>query len=83
VISLEWEGYSNEGRQTNQRQAQHLIAKQQTKAAFVGKRCDFEKNPNTLWPTSLVDWFVILMLVGLLVGLLGPAIGLDFVVRIK
>lgn len=43
----------------------------------------FRHDPNTLWPTSLVDWLAILMLVGLLVGLIWPAIGLDFVLRVK
>jgi hypothetical protein len=34
----------------------------------------FRRNPNTLWPTSLVDWLVILMLGALLVAMLWPAI---------
>ena len=34
----------------------------------------FRHDPNTLWPTSLVDWLVILMLGALLVAMLWPAI---------
>ena len=33
----------------------------------------FRHDPNTLWPTSLADWLVILMLVALLVALFWPA----------
>ena len=33
----------------------------------------FRHDPNTLWPTSLADWLVILMLVMLLLGLFLPA----------
>ena len=34
----------------------------------------FRHDPNTLWPTSLVDWLVILMLVALLAAMLLPAL---------
>jgi len=34
----------------------------------------FRRDPNTLWPTSLLDWLVILMLVALLAALLLPAL---------
>jgi competence protein ComGC len=34
----------------------------------------FYRDPETLWPTSLVDWLVVLMLVGLLAALLVPAV---------
>jgi hypothetical protein len=41
----------------------------------------FRYDPNTLWPTSLADWLVILMLAGLIVALLLtvvlPAIFMD------
>jgi hypothetical protein len=29
----------------------------------------FRREPSTLWPTSIVEWLVILMLVGLMVAL--------------
>lgn len=34
----------------------------------------FRHNPNTLWPTSLVDWLVILMLATLVAALFLPAL---------
>jgi hypothetical protein len=35
----------------------------------------FRHDPNTLWPTLLVDWHVILMLAAALVALLWPGPG--------
>jgi hypothetical protein len=32
------------------------------------------RDPNTLWPTSLGDWLVILMLAALILALLWPAL---------
>jgi hypothetical protein len=45
------------------------------KPAGLFMRWPLKHNPNTLWPTSFADWLVILILAGLLIALLWPAMG--------